>query len=103
MYLPGGAIMHACVIHGSGLTSLHPTASASLSDGSAVLQQLCADYPSYSPGGTTVHRHVNNVNEIKKIHMSHGGAQWCHWANTMDNLRTAVVKQLNRQKVTCNL
>ena len=32
--------------------------------------------------------------------MSHGGAQWCHWANTMDNLRTAVVKQLNRQKVT---
>ena len=31
--------------------------------------------------------------------MSHGGAQWCYWANTMDNLRTAVVKQLNRQKV----
>jgi len=31
--------------------------------------------------------------------MSHGGAQWCHLANTMDNLRTAVVKQLNRQKV----
>jgi len=31
--------------------------------------------------------------------MSHGGAQWCHRANTMDNLRTAVVKQLNRQKV----
>ena len=30
--------------------------------------------------------------------MSHGGAQWCHRANTMDNLRTAVVKQLNRQK-----
>jgi len=35
--------------------------------------------------------------------MSHGGAQWCHRANTMDNLHTAVVKQLNRQKVTCNL
>jgi len=50
----------ACVIHDSlGLTSLHSTASASLSDGSGVLQQLCADYPSYSPGGTTVHRHVN--------------------------------------------
>ena len=32
--------------------------------------------------------------------MSHGGAQWCHRVNTMDNLRTAVVKQLNRQKVT---
>jgi len=32
--------------------------------------------------------------------MSHGGAQWCHRANTMDNLCTAVVKQLNRQKVT---
>ena len=33
--------MHAFVMHGSlGLTSLHPTASASLSDGSAVLQQL---------------------------------------------------------------
>jgi len=32
--------------------------------------------------------------------MSHGGAQWCHWANRMDNLCTAVVKQLNRQKVT---
>jgi len=31
--------------------------------------------------------------------MSHGGAQWCHRANTMDNLRTAVVKQLNCQKV----
>ena len=31
--------------------------------------------------------------------MSHGVAQWCHRANTMDNLRTAVVKQLNRQKV----
>jgi len=61
-YLPGGAIVHACVIHGSlGLTSLHPTASASLSNGSAVLQQLCADYPSYSPGGTTVHRHVTYV------------------------------------------
>ena len=59
-YLPGGAIVHACVIHGSlGLTSIHPTASASLSDGSAVLEQLCADYQSYSPGGTTVHRHVN--------------------------------------------
>ena len=60
-YLPGGAIVHACVIHGSlGLISLlHPPASASLSDGSAVLQQLCADYPSYSPGGTTVHHHVN--------------------------------------------
>ena len=27
----------------------------SLFDGSAVLQQLCADYPSYSPGGTIVH------------------------------------------------
>ena len=39
-YLPGGAIVHACVIHGSlGLTSLNPMASASLSDGSAVLQQ----------------------------------------------------------------
>jgi len=45
----------------------------------------------------------------KKLHMSHGGAQWCHRANTMDNLRTAVVmvnlrtavvKQLNRQKLT---
>ena len=32
--------------------------------------------------------------------MSHGGAQWCHRANTMDNLHTAVVKQPNRQKVT---
>ena len=31
--------------------------------------------------------------------MSHGGAQWCHRANTMNNLCTAVVKQLNRQKV----
>jgi len=31
--------------------------------------------------------------------MSHGGAQWCHRANTMDKLRTAVVKQLKRQKV----
>jgi len=31
--------------------------------------------------------------------MSHSGAQWCHRANTMDNLHTAVVKQLNRQKV----
>ena len=31
--------------------------------------------------------------------MTHGGAQWCHQANTMDNLHTAVVKQLNRQKV----
>jgi len=41
--------MHAWAL---GLTSLHPTASASLSDGSAVLQQLHADYPSYSPGGT---------------------------------------------------
>jgi len=61
-YLPGGAIVHACVTHGSlGLTSLHPTASASLSDGSAVLQQLYADYPSYSPRGTTVHRHVTYV------------------------------------------
>ena len=40
-YLPGGAIVHACVIHGYlGLMSLHPPASASLSDGSAVLQQL---------------------------------------------------------------
>jgi len=38
-YLPGGAIVHTCVIHGSlGLTSLHTTASASLSDSSAVLQ-----------------------------------------------------------------
>ena len=35
----------------------------------------------------------------KKNYMSHGSAQWCHRANTMDNLRTAVVKQLNRQKV----
>ena len=32
--------------------------------------------------------------------MSHVVAQWCHRANTMDNLHTAVVKQLNRQKVT---
>jgi len=32
--------------------------------------------------------------------MSHGGAQWFHLANMVDNLRTAVVKQLNRQKVT---
>jgi len=32
--------------------------------------------------------------------MSHGGAQWFHLANTVDTLRTAVVKQLNRQKVT---
>ena len=40
-YLPGGAIVQACVIHGAlGLMSLHPPASASLSDGSAVLQQL---------------------------------------------------------------
>jgi len=31
----------------------------------------------------------------KKLHMSHGDAQWCQRANTMDNLRT-----LNRQKVT---
>ena len=54
--------MHACVIHDSlGLMSLHPPASASLSDGSAVLQQLCADYPSYSPGGTSVQRHVTHV------------------------------------------
>ena len=54
--------MHVCVIHGSlGLTSLHAAASASLSDGSAVLQQLCADYPSYSSGGTTVHCHVTYV------------------------------------------
>ena len=30
---------------------------------------------------------------------SHGGAQWCHLANTMDNLRAAVVKQLNHRKV----
>jgi len=36
----------------------------------------------------------------KKNYMSHGGAQWCHRANMIDNLRTAVVKQLNRQKVT---
>ena len=27
--------------------------------------------------------------------MSHGGAQWCHRANTMDNLHTAVVKRLS--------
>ena len=33
----------------------------SLADGSAVLQQLCADYPSYSPGGTIVHHHVTYV------------------------------------------
>ena len=50
--------MHAWAL---GLTSLHPTASASLSGGSAVLEQLRADYPSYSPGGTTVHRHVTYV------------------------------------------
>jgi len=31
--------------------------------------------------------------------MSHGGAQWCHLANTTDNLRAAVIKQLNHQKV----
>jgi len=31
--------------------------------------------------------------------MSHGGAQWCHQANTMDNLHAAVVKHLNHQKV----
>jgi len=49
--------MHAWAL---GLTSLHPTASASLSDGSAVLQ-LRADYPSYSPCSTTVHRHVTYV------------------------------------------
>ena len=50
-----------CDTYGSlGLTSLHPTASASLCDGSAVLQQLRADYPSYSPGGTTVYRHVTH-------------------------------------------
>jgi len=67
-YLPGGAIVHACVIHGSlGLMSLHPPASASLSDSSAVLQQLCTDYPSYSPGGTTVHRHVN-INTLIIFH-----------------------------------
>ena len=30
---------------------------------------------------------------------SHGGAQWCHLANTMDNLLAAVVKQLNYHKV----
>jgi len=29
--------------------------------------------------------------------MSHGGAQWCHRANTMDNLRTAVVKHKRAQ------
>jgi len=51
----GDASMHAWAL---GLTSLHPTASASLCDGSAVIQQLRADYPLYSPGGTTVHRHV---------------------------------------------
>ena len=50
--------MHAWAL---GLTSLHPTASASLSDGLAVLQQLRADHQSYSPGGTTVHRHVTYV------------------------------------------
>jgi len=43
-YLPGCASVPACVIHGSlGLTSQHPMASASLSDGSAVLQQLRTD------------------------------------------------------------
>ena len=43
-YLPSSAIVHACVIHGYlGLTSLHPMASAWLSDGSAVLQQLRTD------------------------------------------------------------
>jgi len=43
-YLPGGAIVHACVIHGYlGLTSLHPMASAWLFDGSAFLQQLRTD------------------------------------------------------------
>ena len=31
--------------------------------------------------------------------VSHGGAQWCHLANTMDNLLAAVVKQLNHHKV----
>ena len=31
--------------------------------------------------------------------MSHGGAQWCHLVNTMDNLRAAVLKQLNHKKV----
>jgi len=31
--------------------------------------------------------------------MSHGSAQWCHLANTMDTLRAAVIKQLNLQKV----
>ena len=66
----------------------------SLSDGSAVLQQLCTDYPSYSPSGTTVHRHVTCI-----FFWFHYGAHWCHLANTMDNLRTAVVKQLNCQKV----
>ena len=30
---------------------------------------------------------------------SHGGAQWCHLANTMDNLLAAGVKQLNHHKV----
>jgi len=54
-YSPGGASMHAWALD---LTSLHPTASASLSDSSAVLQQLCADYPSYSSAGITVHCHV---------------------------------------------
>jgi len=34
-----------------------------------------------------------------QITYAHGGAQWCHLANTMDNLHTGVVKQLNHQKV----
>ena len=76
--------MHPCAL---GLTSLHPAVSASLSDGSAVLQQLHADYPSYSPGGTTVHLHVTYVicDFINVIYQYlHAGAQWCHLANTMD-------------------
>ena len=55
----------------------------SLSDGSAILQQLCADYPSYSPGGTTVQRHVTYVffwislTLLINIYMTvHSGATW---------------------------
>ena len=57
--------MHAWAL---GLMSLHPTASASLSGGSAVLQQLRADYLLYSPGGT-------------KDHVSHKRARWRQLAN----------------------
>jgi len=134
-YLPCGAIVHACMINGYlGLTSLHPTASAWLSDGSAVLQQLRTDsssgvlggirriptsgffwqriltsavinkhgtfrpfatpvcvypppflaihhwiHPSYSPGGTTVHRHVTHFLAQACILAPPGEYDWMYW------------------------